>query len=86
MVGWARGVFPAAQVNAARLGLSIGPNGERVTKHFYKLVFDAPRSGPGHIGSVTSNEEGERSGLAISYQELVKRTDIEFLPRIAPQH
>ncbi len=32
------------------------------------------------------NREGETVGRPISYQELVKRTGMEFLPRIALPH
>lgn len=81
-VSW--GVFPAVQISMARPGTSIGRNGVKVPTHLYKLVYDA--STQRAWAHWQRNEEGERAGPPISYQELVKRTGIEFLPRVTPQH
>lgn len=61
---------------------SIGSNGVRVPTHLYKLVYDA--STQRAWAHWQRNEEGERAGAPISYQELVKRTGIEFFPRDVP--
>jgi len=63
---------------------SVGRNEVKVPTHLYKLVYDtATQRAWAHW---QRNEEGERAGPPISYQELVKRTGIEFLPKITPQH
>lgn len=63
---------------------SIGSNGVKVPTHLYKLVYDVTTQRA--WAHWQRNEEGERAGPPISYQELVKRTGIEFLPKITPQH
>lgn len=63
---------------------SIGSNGVKVPTHLYKLVYDP--STQRAWAHWQRNEEGERAGPPISYQELAKRTGIEFLPRINLQH
>lgn len=56
----------------------IGFNGILVPTHLFKLVYDE------HIGKAWAhwqeNREGERTSRPISYQELVARTGVEFLP------
>ena len=62
----------------------IGRNGVRVPTYLYKLVYDA--STQRAWAHWQANREGERVGAPISYQELVKRTGIDFLPRLSPTH
>lgn len=56
----------------------IGNNGVMVPTYLFKLVYDQ------HTNRAWAhwqeNQEGERVGRPISYQELVKRTGVEFLP------
>jgi endonuclease G len=65
-------------------GSRIGANRVKVPTYLYKLVYDATT----HKAWVhwQENREGETVGRPISYQELVKRTGVEFLPRGALQH
>lgn len=72
------------QISMARPGTSIGGNGVKVPTHLYKFVYDATTQRA--WARLQRNEEGERAGPPISYQELVKRTGIEFFPRITPLH
>lgn len=54
------------------------------TDYLYKLVYDATTNKA--WAHWQENREGETVGRPISYQELVKRTGVEFLPRSALQH
>lgn len=65
-------------------GPRIGPNGVKVPTFLYKLVYDA--STQRAWAHWQENREGEPVGRPISYQELVKRTGVELLPGISPQH
>lgn len=61
----------------------IGANRVRVPAYLYKLVYDATnRRAWAHW---QQNRERETVSRPISYQELVKRTGIEFLPGIQVQ-
>lgn len=62
----------------------IGSNGVKVPTHLYKLVYDTTTQRA--WAHWQRNEEGEGAGPPISYKELVKRTGIEFLPRLTPLH
>ncbi|MCX2861311.1 DNA/RNA non-specific endonuclease [Paucibacter sp. PLA-PC-4] len=59
----------------------IGPNGVRVPSHLFKLVYDS------HTGQAwahwQANRDDEQASRPISYQELVRRTRVEWLPRQA---
>ena len=59
----------------------IGPNGVKVPTYLYKLVYDATTHKA--WAHWQENREGEMVGRPISYQELVQRTGVEFLPRNA---
>ena len=65
-------------------GPRIGPNGVKVPTYLYKLVYDATTQRA--WAHWQENSEGETAGPPISYQELVRRTGVEFLPRSAFQH
>lgn len=65
-------------------GPRIGTNGVKVPTYLYKLVYDATTQKA--WAHWQENREGETVGRPISYQELVKRTGVEFLPRISLQH
>lgn len=58
----------------------IGPNGVAVPSHLFKLVHDA------HTGQTwahwQANRDDERPGKPISYEELVRRTAVEWLPML----
>ncbi len=62
----------------------IGRNGVRVPTYLYKLVYDATTQRA--WAHWQANRDGEKVSPPISYQELVKRTGIDFLPRLQPQH
>lgn len=65
-------------------GPRIGTNGVKVPAYLYKLVYDATdKRAWAHW---QENREGETVSRPISYQELVKRTGVEFLPKSAPPH
>lgn len=65
-------------------GPRIGANGVKVPTYLYKLVYDeTTQKAWAHW---QENWEGETVGRPISYQELVKRTGVEFLPRMALPH
>ena len=68
----------------SRSSPSIGANEVRVPTYLYKLVYDATTQRA--WAHWQANREGERVGAPISYQELVKRTGIDFSIRPAPQH
>lgn len=57
---------------------TIGPGKVWVPTHLYKLVYDAQTGKAWAYW--TENKDTERMGAPISYQELVARTGIEFLP------
>src|SRR3989344_3751350 len=59
-------------------------NTTKVPTYLYKLVYDATTQRA--WAHWQENREGETVGRPISYQELVKRTGVEFLPRSALQH
>ena len=59
---------------------SIGNNGVMVPTYLFKLVYD--RHANRAWAHWQENKEGERVGRPISYQELVKRTGVEFLPSL----
>ncbi len=65
-------------------GPRIGANGVKVPTYLYKLVYDATSNKA--WAHWQENREGETVSRPISYQELVKRTGVEFLPRIAQLH
>lgn len=56
----------------------IGENKVRVPDHIFKLVYD--EAGNRAWAHWHANSDTERGGPPISYQELVKRTGIDFLP------
>ncbi len=59
----------------------IGNNGVRVPAYLFKLVYDQHDNRA--WAHWQENREGERVGRPITYEELVKRTGVEFLPRLA---
>ena len=59
---------------------SIGNNRVMVPTYLFKLVYD--RHANRAWAHWQENKEGERVGRPISYQELVKRTGVEFLPSL----
>lgn len=64
----------------SRVPASIGSGKVRVPGHIFKLVYD---EASGRAWAHWSeNSEDARAGKPISYQELVKRTGIEFLPGV----
>ncbi len=58
---------------------TIGPNRVWVPQHLFKLVYD-PSSNRTWVNWL-DNKDDAKVGKPISYQELVKRTGIEFLPQ-----
>lgn len=60
---------------------SIGPNRVRVPQYLFKLVYDEARQRAWVHWH--ANHDDSRGGTPISYQELVQRTGIEFLPGTA---
>ena len=62
---------------------TIGPGGIRVPKYLYKLVYDVT-TGRAWAHWIENTDEA-RAGRPISYDELVQRTGIEFLPGIRPK-
>jgi endonuclease G len=59
---------------------TIGDNRVWVPKYLYKLVYDATT---GHAWAHwIENNDSARAGKPISYAELVRRTGIEFLPKV----
>ncbi|NMM81036.1 endonuclease [Acidovorax sp. SRB_14] len=65
-------------------GSRIGANGVKVPTYLYKLVYDATTQRA--WAHWQENREGQMVGRPISYAELVKRTGVEFLPKVSPQH
>lgn len=65
-------------------GPRIGANGVKVPTYLYKLVYDAVYQRA--WAHWQENREGETVSRPISYQELVKRTGVEFLPRSGLPH
>lgn len=61
----------------------IGPGKVRVPKYLYKLVYDQT-SGRAWVHWLENSDEA-RAGRPISYEELVSRTGIEFLPGLKPK-
>jgi endonuclease G, mitochondrial len=62
---------------------SIGPGQVWVPTYLYKLVYDASAQRAWAFWLDNTNEA--KAGRPISYQELVQRTGIEFLPGINPR-
>lgn len=63
---------------------TIGPGRVWVPAHLYKLVYDpATNRAWGHW---IDNSNDARAGRPISYEELVRRTNIEFLPKLKPNN
>lgn len=62
-------------------GPRIGANGVKVPTYLYKLVYDAASQRA--WAHWQENREGEMVSRPITYQELVKRTGVEFLPHAA---
>jgi endonuclease G len=58
---------------------TIGSNHVWVPQHLFKLVYD-PAANKAWVHWLDNNDEA-KPGKPISYEELVKRTGIEFLPR-----
>jgi endonuclease G len=58
--------------------LTIGDSEVRVPQHLFKLVYD-PSTGRSWVHWQDNTAEA-RAGKPISYEELVKRTGVEFLP------
>ena len=69
-------------VYADRPPKTIGANRVWVPSHLFKLVYD-PEAGKAWAFWVENTDEA-LPGQPISYQELVSRTGIEFLPGISP--
>lgn len=67
-----------------RTSPSIGANQVRVPDYLYKLVYDATTQRA--WAHWHANRDGERVGPPISYQELVKRTGIDFSIRPSSPH
>lgn len=63
---------------------TIGPSNVRVPKYLFKLVYD--ESSNRAWAHWIENTDEARAGRPISYEELVRRTRIEFLPGLAVQH
>jgi endonuclease G len=61
-----------------RSGRSVGENRVRVPDYVFKLVYDETRNKA--WAHWHANRDDAQAGRPISYQELVKRTGIEFLP------
>lgn len=59
---------------------SIGPGRVRVPKYLYKLVYDSS-SGRAWAHWIENTNEA-RAGRPITYEELVRRTGIDFLPGV----
>lgn len=59
-------------------GERIGPNGIGVPSHLFKLVHDA-QTGQSWV-HWQANRDDERPSKPISYDELVRRTSVEWLP------
>ncbi len=57
---------------------AVGPGKVWVPTHLYKLVYDAT-TGRAWAHWIENSDEA-RAGKPISYEELVERTGIEFLP------
>jgi endonuclease G len=60
---------------------TIGENRVRVPDYVFKLVYD--EAGQRAWAHWHANQDDATAGQPISYQELVKRTGIEFLPGVA---
>lgn len=61
----------------------IGANGVKVPAYLFKLVYDATTQRA--WAHWQENREGEIAGPPISYQELVRRTGVEFLRGVSVQ-
>ena len=62
----------------------IGPGHVRVPKYLFKLVYDQGKNRAWAYWQENSN--ATRASRPITYSELVKRTEIEFLPGVSPQN
>jgi endonuclease G len=63
---------------------TIGPGKVRVPEYLFKLVYDATSERA--WAHWIENTDEARAGRPISYEELVRRTGIEFLPGLRVQH
>lgn len=63
---------------------SIGPGSVRVPAYLFKLVYDEDRNRAWVHWHV--NADSTKGSRPISYQDLVKRTGVEFLPGLSPTH
>ena len=63
---------------------TIGPNKVWVPQHLFKLVYDTTTD-RAWVHWLDNTDEA-RVGKPISYEELVRRTGIEFLPGLRRQH
>jgi len=61
---------------------SIGPGRVHVPSHLYKLVYDQKKNKAWAYWQ--ENDNATRGAAPISYDELVKRTGIKFLPGVSP--
>ena len=61
----------------------IGANGVQVPSYLFKLVYDATTQRA--WAHWQENRQGETAGPPISYQELVRRTGVEFLRGVPVQ-
>lgn len=62
---------------------TLGPNQVWVPKYLYKLVYD--QSANRAWAHWLENTDEARASRPISYDELVRRTGIEFLPDVKPK-
>lgn len=62
---------------------TLGPNQVWIPKHLYKLVYD-PSANRAWAHWLENTDEA-RAGKPISYEELVRRTGIEFLSGVKPR-
>jgi len=62
---------------------SIGPGRVHVPRYLYKLVYDQKKNKAWAYWQ--ENDNATRGSAPISYEELMKRTGIQFLPGITPE-
>lgn len=70
-------------IHASEPPKTIGPGQVWVPTHLFKLVYDAQANRA--WAHWIENTDEARAGKPISYQELVRRTGMEFLPGLAPK-
>lgn len=61
---------------------SVGPGQVRVPTHLFQLVCDHGKNRAWAYWQ--ENSDATRASKPISYGELVKRTGVDFLPRVTP--